>query len=448
MPRTTPQQLQPADQFSDHFKQLRQRYDRVLMANDLEVLAIHAGQVKRHFMDDSEYMFRVNPHFKTLCPQLDAAHSWVLLRPGQKPTLIFFAAEGYWQKAPVIDYADWLPMFHVELISTPHAIERHLPYDKSHTAYLGEHIEVAQALGIMDVNPEPIVNYLNYQRLFKTDYEVACIAEANRVAASGHDAAEAAYFNGGSEFECWLAYMQATQQGPEEAPYEPIIAHNEHAAILHYRGKCKRNNSFNARNSMLIDAGATHRGYAADISRTYAFQEGEFASLIQLVNQLTLDLIDWIKPNRTYAALHEQAHLGIAKILNTMGWVNMDAEDMVTQQVTRIFMPHSFGHMLGLQVHDPGGNMEDATGKLVNSPEPFGDLKTNRKIEARHVLTVEPGIYFIDPLLAQLANGPYGRYVNWQAIDAMRPYGGTRIEDNVLIGKDLTTNLTRHQGFL
>ena len=447
MPTMTPQQPQFADQFETHFKQLRLRYDRLLAANELDVLAIHAGQVKRHFMDDSEYTFRVNPYFKALCPQLDAAHSWVLIRAGQKPTLVFFAAEDYWQASPAIDHADWLPMFHVELISAPHEVERCLPYEKSRTAYLGEHIEVAQALGIMDVNPEPIVNYLNYHRLFKSDYEVACIAEANRVAARGHDAAEAAYFNGESEFECWLAYMRATQQGPSEAPYDPIIAHNEHAATLHYRGKSNQVYDFGARYSMLIDAGATHRGYAADISRTYAFQGGEFASLIQLVNQLTVDLIDWIKPNRTYAALHEQAHFGVANILHTMGWVAMDIEDMVAQQVTRAFMPHSFGHMLGLQVHDPGGNLEDAAGKLVSAPEPFTNLKTTRKIEPSHVVTIEPGIYFIDSLLVQLANGPSARHVNWQAIDAMRPYGGARIEDNVLVGEHFTTNLTR-QGFM
>lgn len=447
MPRTTPNRSQSADLFAEHFNQLRDRYDRLLLANDLEVLAIHAGQVKRHFMDDSEYTFRVNPHFKALCPQSDAAHSWILCRAGQKPTLIFFSAQDYWHSAPDIDHADWLGMFHVELISAPHQVERFLPYDRSRTAYLGEHIEVAQALGIMDVNPEPVVNYLHYHRLFKTDYEIACITEANRIAARGHEAAEAAYYNGLSEFDCWLAYMKATQQGPQNAPYEHIIAHDKHAAILHYRGKSTQIKPLDQRYSMMIDAGASHRGYAADISRTYAFQEGEFAGLIEQVNQLTLDLISWIKPNRTYAALHEQTHLGMANILKDLGWVNMAADDMIEQQVTRAFMPHGFGHMLGLQVHDPGGNMEDAAGKLVLPPERFASLKTTRKIEPRHVITVEPGVYFIDPLLEQLASGPCARYINWRALDNMRIFGGVRIEDNVLIGENENTNLTRQQGF-
>lgn len=447
MPGPTPNQLQSANFFTEHFEQLRTRYDRLLIANELDVLAIHAGQVKRHFMDDSEYPFRVNPHFKALCPMLDAVHSWILVRAGQKPTLVLFAAQDYWQQSPEIDHADWLSMFHVELISAPHEIERFLPYEKSRTAYLGEHIEVAQALGIIDVNPEPVVNYLHYQRLFKTDYEIDCIQQANLLAIRGHEAAEAAYFNGLSEYGCWLAYLNATQQSPGEAPYEHIIAHNQHAAILHYRGKTTTTLAEDKRYSMLIDAGASYRGYAADISRTYAHHEGEFAALIEAMDGLTLRLIEWIKPNRTYAALHEQAHLGIAQILKSMGWVDMDEEEMVAQQVTRAFMPHGFGHMLGLQVHDPGGNLADAGGKTISPPERFANLKTTRRIEPRHVLTIEPGLYFIDPLLEQLASGPFARHVNWRSLDAMRKYGGVRIEDNVLVGESGPTNLTRQQGF-
>lgn len=444
MPTTNPSRLHCADAFVAHFNALSSRYQRVLEANSLDVLAIHGGQIKRHFMDDSEYDFRVNPHFKALCPLANAPHSWILVRAGAvKPTLVLFAPEDFWHDKLVVDEEDWLSMFHVELIATPSDVERHIPYDKSRVAYLGEHIEVAQALGISNVNPEAVIHFLHYHRLFKSDYEVSCIRIANQIAVAGHEAAEAAFFNGQSEFDCWLAYMQATRQGPTEAPYPHIVAQNDNAAILHYRGKSTTPGRLR---SMMIDAGASYRGYASDISRTYSYEQGDFSDLVNRVDALCRELVACIRPHSTYASLQEQAHYGVARILNELGWVNMDADKMIDEGVTYAFMPHSFGHMLGLQVHDVGGNLEDPSGKLSVAPQRFANLKTHRKIEAGHVLTVEPGIYFIDALLQPFSQGPLAQYFDWRAIEQMLPFGGVRIEDNIVVTEQGATNLTRHEG--
>ena len=59
------------------------------------------------------------------------------------------------------------------------------------------------------------------------------------------------------------------------------------------------------------------------------------------------------------------------------------------------------------------------------------------------VVTVEPGIYFIDSLLRQLRAGPYAAQVNWALVDELRPCGGIRIEDNVVVRADGGENLTR-----
>ncbi|RUO24617.1 Xaa-Pro dipeptidase [Aliidiomarina maris] len=439
------------EQYRAHFHDLKARYDRLLEAHDMDVLAVHAGQPKRHFMDDSEYDFRVNPHFKAICPLVDAPHSWVIMRQGAKPTLILFAPEDFWHEVVNIDDADWLPLFHVELITTPSDIERFIPYNKDRVAYLGEHIEVAQALGIMQVNPESLLHSLHYHRVFKSDYELQCIATANRIAAAGHEAVEAAFYAGRSEFECWLAYMQATQQGPTQAPYQSIVAQNQHAAILHYRGKSTQ--PLHGRlKSLMIDAGASYRGYASDISRSYSFseQQGEhavFAELVKRVDALTLELVDWVRPHRYFGSIQEQAHYGVAQILLDFGWVKgLSLDQMIDERVTYAFMPHSFGHMLGLQVHDVGGNLEDASGKASQAPERFPNLRTNRKIEPRQVVTIEPGVYFIDALLQPFGHGPLARHFDWQALDAMRDFGGVRIEDNIVVTEHGASNLTRAQG--
>ncbi len=59
------------------------------------------------------------------------------------------------------------------------------------------------------------------------------------------------------------------------------------------------------------------------------------------------------------------------------------------------------------------------------------------------MVTVEPGLYFIPILLEQLRHSEYGRRVNWAQIEALKPFGGIRIEDNVLVTEGEPVNLTR-----
>jgi len=59
------------------------------------------------------------------------------------------------------------------------------------------------------------------------------------------------------------------------------------------------------------------------------------------------------------------------------------------------------------------------------------------------VTTIEPGIYFIDMLLAELKQKPQARDVDWDKVDAFRQYGGIRIEDDVVCTDGAPENLTR-----
>jgi len=56
---------------------------------------------------------------------------------------------------------------------------------------------------------------------------------------------------------------------------------------------------------------------------------------------------------------------------------------------------------------------------------------------------IEPGLYFIDPLLSELRKGENAKYVNWAKVDAFRKFGGIRIEDDVVVTERGIQNLTR-----
>jgi Xaa-Pro dipeptidase len=62
------------------------------------------------------------------------------------------------------------------------------------------------------------------------------------------------------------------------------------------------------------------------------------------------------------------------------------------------------------------------------------------------VFTIEPGVYFIDGLLKPVREGPDGGAVDWALVDALAPFGGVRIEDDLVVegeGFGATRNLTR-----
>jgi Xaa-Pro dipeptidase len=64
-------------------------------------------------------------------------------------------------------------------------------------------------------------------------------------------------------------------------------------------------------------------------------------------------------------------------------------------------------------------------------------------LEPGMVVTIEPGLYFIDMLLAELRSKPVAGDIDWARVDAFRQYGGIRIEDDVVCTDDAPENLTR-----
>src|SRR5690606_20556282 len=174
-------------------------------------------------------------------------------------------------------------------------------------------------------NPPAAIAYLEYHRAFKTPYEIAMMREATRRGVRGHRAAERAFRAGASEFGIHLAYCQAAGQDSETLPYGNIIALNEHAAVLHYTDR-DRVPPDHAR-SFLIDAGASHGGYACDITRTWSANPAdEFQALVDAVDAAQQAMCAQVRPDVDYRRLHLDAHLALAGILRDFGIISMSPE--------------------------------------------------------------------------------------------------------------------------
>lgn len=425
-----------------HHAELVARYESVLAASPFECIAVYSGAARYRFRDDQSWPFRAGAFYQQWVPCEEHAECALLFRSGRKPLLVLNLPGDYWHSVPERPTGPWTEHFDIEVADDPGGVRAALPKDLSSCALIGEPDERVKGWGCAALNPAAVVNPLEFARLYKTAYEVECIAVANRIAARGHHAARDAFKAGASEFGIHLAYLEATGHSEAELPYANIIALNEHAATLHY-GRFDRRAPQRQR-SFLIDAGARCRGYAADITRTWPAEPGgEFAALVDALDHGQQALIEGLRPGASYVEVHEDAQLAVAVILEDFGIVAMAPDDMVAAGVSSVFLPHGVGHHLGLQVHDTGGKWLSPDGTPLPQPDAWPFLRNLRPVEQGNVFTIEPGIYFIGSLLEHLRSTPLGRHVEWDAVERLRPYGGVRIEDNVWMGPGGARNLSR-----
>lgn len=430
------------DKYAEHLEVLSARWQAALEQAGFDAAVVAAGAPREYFLDDLPVPFRPNPHFAQWFPDPDCAHSALVIRPGERPRLLFHQPRDYWHQPPSVP--DWAEQHfdvavYADLERLNEAVAAALT-SSNRLAYVAE--EAPEAAGSVTPNPPLLLNQLHYQRAYKTDFEIACMAAANDRAAAGHLAARAAFEAGLSEFHTQLRYLEAAAQTPEELPYHNIVAQNRHAGVLHYQHYDRR--PAEPLLSFLIDAGGSHRGYAADVTRTYASPAADaFAALVAGLDAAQRALIDRIRPGIDYGDVHVDAHRAVAALLAEHGLARCSAESAFESGLTRSFLPHGVGHLIGLQTHDVGGHQITPDGGIRPPPEEYAALRLTRPVEARQVFTIEPGLYFIPMLLDELRQSPLGREVDWARIEALMPCGGIRIEDNVVVTETGTRNLTR-----
>jgi len=429
------------DLFAAHLDVVKKRTAHALLGAGYEAVLLHSGTPPLIFLDDHHLPYRVQAPFKAWAPLTDAPDSFVYFAPGRKPLLLIHQPVDYWHQSPSLPDSYWISSFEIVSVASRDAARQALPKDLSRAAFIGAPFPDLVGWGPGAINPQHLMTQLDYSRAAKTAYELACLREANVLGARGHVAAECAFRAGASEFEIALEFMKACGLREQELPYNPIVALNEHGAILHYQFQERRAPA--KLHSLLIDAGGEFGGYASDITRTYSFDDAEFTALIRTFDALQLRLCAQVRPGTDWKDFHVASYRAISEFLREAGVINVSADEAVDSALTTVFYPHGIGHLLGLQVHDVGGTQGSPDGKQIERPYNHPFLRLTRKLEDGFVVTVEPGVYFIDQLLNDAKQKPFGKMIEWKRVEQLKKFGGIRIEDDVVARPGGHENLTR-----
>ncbi|MBK8179813.1 MAG: Xaa-Pro dipeptidase [Planctomycetes bacterium] len=430
-----------AERYALHVAERQRRAEAVLAAAGYDGYVVSSGKPFTHYADDMDAPFHSVPHFAHWLP-LDGPHHLLHVRTGKRAQVVRYAPEDYWYEQLALGDVFWRA--HFELSEVPEASKAWSVLKLAgRTAYLGDEPELARAAGIreQDINPAGLIARLDWERAYKTDYEVACLEVAEAAGARGHLAALAAFERGASELAIHHEYLAAVGCTEEQLPYHTIIALDHKGATLHYTGK----RGGEGGRVLLIDCGAEYLGYGSDITRTWTRKgcDATFRDLVKGVDQLQQRLCARVKPGIDYLELHVAAHDEIANLLHELGVLRLGGREAVELGLTRPFFPHGLGHFLGIQVHDVGGRQKAPEGGLVPPPAAYPFLRTTRRVEERQVFTIEPGVYFIEMLLRAHRQGASAQHFDWALIDRLTPFGGVRVEDDVLVIADGHRNLTR-----
>ena len=196
---------------------------------------------------------------------------------------------------------------------------------------------------------------------------------------------------------------------------------------------------------LVVDAGAeSNTHYASDFTRTYpcsgkfTTKQREIYDIVEQANELAFSIT---KPGTSYWDVHCATVRYMLEQLKALDFVRGDVDEMVACGISGLFMPHGLGHNMGLDVHD----MEDLGENYVGYGDErqrspllgMGNLRMARDLKPGHVISDEPGIYFIPALIEQWKrDGTDKGFVNYGKLADYYDFGGIRLEDDVLVTAD------------
>ena len=212
-----------------------------------------------------------------------------------------------------------------------------------------------------------------------------------------------------------------------------------HGEILHGAPKMS---FLEAGRLLLVDAGAeTANSYCSDHTRTipisgkFTHRQRDIYTIVEKAHDLALEKA---KPGVLWYDVHMDVCRLITDGLKDLGLMKGDTDEAVASGAHALFLPHGLGHMMGMDVHDMENLGQTNVGydEEIQPSTQFGtaSLRMGRRLQKGFVVTDEPGIYFIPDLIdSWKANNTNSNFLNFDAIEKYKDFGGIRIEDDVLV---------------
>ena len=264
------------------------------------------------------------------------------------------------------------------------------------------------------------------QRRVKNAGELDLLRKSIAITVEAHREALRAIRPDMNEFEI-QALIEYTfrRNGADRPSFATIVGSGPNSTTLHYNAddRFMRNGDM-----VVMDIGASYRGYAADVTRTIPVN-GVFSPAQREIYQAVRDAQAagerQAKVGAPLSKMSDSATASIAASLAKLGLIESPTatfdcaalEGIPTCPQYRLFYMHGLGHGIGLDVHDPWGN---------------GPMDT---LTPGHAFTIEPGIYVRGNTLDIIPDTPRNRELKNKIRAAVERYAniGVRIEDDYLV---------------
>lgn len=233
----------------------------------------------------------------------------------------------------------------------------------------------------------PLKGPVQRLRLIKDADEIERLKQAAKLTVKGFDYAFSLLKEGLSEEALSLKLeFFWRKNGAKGLAFEPMIAFGTHCSMPHHRAS---SNILHHDEEVLIDAGLIWQNYHSDMTRVHFFGKPspQITKIYEIVEKA------------------KERALALCCPGSTVGEIDLAARTFIADQGYGDYFPHSLGHGIGLEIHEP---------PILRFNGPYKDLK----IETGMVITIEPGIY-------------------------LPGIGGVRLEDTLLITENGYNILTQ-----
>ena len=277
-------------------------------------------------------------------------------------------------------------------------------------------------------------------RVYKSDKELDVLRYSNKISSDGHKEIMKSIRPGMYEYQAeslFKHYCYFTG-GMRLPAYTCICGTGDNGSVLHYGHAGAPNSKLIQDGDMcLFDMGCEYYCYTSDITCSFP-ANGKFTDkqkgIYETVLKSSRAVMAAVKPGVSWVDMHLLADRTHLEEFKKLGLVTGDIDEMMKVRLGAVFMPHGLGHFMGLDTHDVGGYPEGTERKKEAG---LKSLRTVRTLAQRMVLTIEPGVYFIDVLLDAALNNPeQAKFLVRERVDNYRGFGGVRIEDDIAVTED------------